>query len=84
MTWKPDICLHHFPCDDGFASAWIVKRKWPACECIGVNYGQPFPEIDIRDKRILVADFSYSPKVLGCLMVKGADSIVILDHHKTA
>jgi oligoribonuclease NrnB/cAMP/cGMP phosphodiesterase (DHH superfamily) len=81
--WKPDVCLHHFPCDDGFAAAWIVHRKWPEVTLAGVNYGLPFPDIDIDGKNILIADFSYRPDVLVELAAR-AKSIVILDHHKTA
>lgn len=83
MTWKPDICIHHSPCDDGFASAWIVRRKWPDTIIKGTNYGLPFPDIDITGKHLLVADFSYKPEVL-CELGNRAASIVILDHHKTA
>jgi uncharacterized protein len=81
--WRPDICLHHFPCDDGFAAAWVVNRKWPEVVLKGTNYGQPFPEIDIDGKNLLIADFSYKPDELAGLSAR-AKSIVILDHHKTA
>lgn len=85
MTWKPDICLYHFPCDDGFASAWVARRKWPEVVMTPTNYGQPFPDIDYRDKNILIADFSYKPDAISELMTsRGARSIVMLDHHKTA
>lgn len=83
MTWKPDVCLYHFPCDDGFAAAWVVNRKWPDVLLEGTNYGLPFPDIDISGKNLLIADFSYKPDVLSGLAAR-AKSIVILDHHKTA
>src|SRR5258705_10960382 len=81
--WKPDVCLHHFPCDDGFAAAWVVNRKWPDVVLKGTNYGLRFPEVDIDGKNLLIADFSYKPDVLAGLAAR-AKSIVILDHHKTA
>jgi oligoribonuclease NrnB/cAMP/cGMP phosphodiesterase (DHH superfamily) len=81
--WKADICLHHFPCDDGFAAAWVVNRKWPGVVLKGTNYGQPFPEVDIDGKNLLIADFSYKPDELAKLSAR-AKSVVILDHHKTA
>jgi oligoribonuclease NrnB/cAMP/cGMP phosphodiesterase (DHH superfamily) len=83
MTWKPDVCIYHFPCDDGFASAWVVRRKWPDIALAGTNYGLPFPGVDIAAKNVLIADFSFKPDVLRELGTK-AQSIVILDHHKTA
>lgn len=83
MSWKPDVCIYHFPCDDGFASAWIARRKWPDIVLAGTNYGLPFPDVDILGKNLLIADFSYKPDVLPGLAAK-ARSIVMLDHHKTA
>jgi uncharacterized protein len=83
MTWKPDVCIYHFPCDDGFASAWVARRRWPGIVLAGTNYGLPFPEIDITGKNLLIVDFSYKPEILAGLAAKAA-SIVILDHHKTA
>ena len=81
--WKADLCLHHFPCDDGFAAAWVVNRKWTDVVLKGTNYGLPFPEVDIDGKNLLIADFSYKPDELAKLSAR-AKSIVILDHHKTA
>ena len=81
--WKPDVCLYHFPCDDGFASAWIVRRKWPDVVLAPTNYGLAFPDVDIVGKNLLIVDFSYKPDVLAAIAAK-ANSIVILDHHKTA
>lgn len=81
--WKPDICLYHFPCDDGFASAWTVQNKWPDCAMVPINYGQKFPDIDLTGKRLLIADFSFPPNALADFANK-AKEIVILDHHKTA
>lgn len=82
--WKADVCLYHMPCDDGFASAWIVRQKWPDCVLVPTNYGLPFPDVDIVGKNVLIADFSYKPDALADLLKRGAASIVILDHHKTA
>lgn len=83
MTWKPDVCIHHFPCDDGFASAWVVRRKWPEAVITGTNYGLPLPDVDIVGKNLLIADFSYKPEALADVAAL-AKSVVILDHHKTA
>lgn len=83
MDWKPDVCLYHFPCDDGFASAWCVHRKWPDVVMAPTNYGLPFPDIELDGKNLLITDFSYKPEKLAELAAR-ARSIVILDHHKTA
>lgn len=81
--WKPDVCIYHFPCDDGFASAWVARKKWHDIVLAPTNYGLPFPDVDIAGKNLLIADFSYKPDVLHDLASQ-AKSIVILDHHKTA
>lgn len=84
MAWVPDVCFYHFPCDDGFASAWIVRDKWPDCVLVGTNYGEAMPsDITIAGKNVLIADFSFKPDVLDG-MAEEAKSIVILDHHKSA
>lgn len=84
MAWKPDICIYHFPCDDGFASAWCVWKKWfDTVEHRPTNYDQAIPDQDIEGKNILIADFSFKPEVLSDLAMR-ANSIVILDHHRTA
>lgn len=84
MPWQPDICIHHFPCDDGFGAAWAVNRKWPgAVEFRPSNYGQPVPDQGIEGKNILIADFSFKPDVLRAIADR-AKSVIILDHHKTA
>lgn len=83
--WKPDVCIHHFPCDDGFASAWIAHKRWPDLVMAPTNYGQMFPDVDFRGKNVLIADFSYKPDAISELMMSyGARSIIMLDHHKTA
>lgn len=83
--WKPDVIIYHFPCDDGFASAWVARQRWPDIELWPCNYGQAFPMERLRDCHVLVADFSFGPQVLAEMVtVHGAKSIVLLDHHKTA
>lgn len=83
IRWKPDICFYHFPCDDGFAAAWTVRRRWPDVELLPVNYGLPLPECDVTSRNVLFVDFSLKPGPLRELAEK-AGSVVILDHHKTA
>lgn len=80
MTWTPDVCIFHFPCHDGFMSSVIAQRRWPQCQQLPTNYGQPVP-INIEGLNVLIADFSYPPETLRAMKAK---SIVVLDHHKTA
>ncbi len=83
LEWTPDVCLYHFPCDDGFAAAWTVRRRWPDCRLEPTNYGLPLPDISFSDLNVLIVDFSLNPAALTELAAK-ARSVVIIDHHKTA
>lgn len=82
--WTPDICIYHDPCDDGFAAAWCVWRKWGnEVDFRPTNYGLPVPDDRIDGKNILIVDFSFKPDVMERLAER-ASQIVMLDHHKTA
>ena len=83
MDWIPDICIYHDPCDDGFAAAWCVWKRWGLIDFRPANYGWKIPDHDIDGKNILVVDFSFPPNIIE-QMAERAKSIVILDHHKTA
>ncbi len=84
MVYGPDICIYHDNCDDGFAAAMTVNKKWPGgVDFRPCNYGQPAPDSAIDGKDILIVDFSFPLAVLEP-MAERAASIVILDHHKTA
>lgn len=84
MPYSPDVLIYHDNCDDGFAAAWVVHKKWgDALEYLPSNYGRPMPEFNAHGKDVLVADFSFPPEQCEELVDKGA-RILMLDHHKTA
>lgn len=78
---KPDICIYHAPCQDGFTAAWAIWRRWKDCEFVEGVYGVAPP--DVTGKHVLLVDFSFKRPVLE-EMSKSAASITILDHHKSA
>lgn len=79
--WKPDLCIYHGNCDDGFGAAWAIWRRWPDVEFVPGVYGKPLPSA--TGKNVLFVDFSDKrPGILA--MGKTAKSVVIIDHHKTA
>lgn len=81
MKWKPDVCIHHHPCSDGFMAALIVRRRWPECQMVGMNYGQR-PAWDFpTGQNVLIVDFSMSLEQIATM---NAETVIILDHHKTA
>ncbi|WP_199245523.1 hypothetical protein [[Phormidium] sp. ETS-05] len=62
---QPTYILYHGHCYDGFGAAWAA---WKAlgdndAQYIGVNYGEPQPEIP-DDAAIFIVDFSYPRDVL--------------------
>lgn len=82
MSDAPDICIYHANCDDGFAAAYAVwKRFGPAVEFVACQYGQDAPEVHGKD--VLIVDFSFKRDVMAAI-AESAERIIVLDHHKTA
>src|SRR5688572_2371816 len=81
LMWKPDVCVYHGDCDDGFGAAWAIWLRWPDIEFVPGKYGEPLP--DMTGKHVLFVDFSAKRPEIEA-MAKVAKSIVIIDHHKTA
>lgn len=84
---KPDICIYHGNCADGFSAAWAVwKRFGDSIQYHPGVYGESPP--DLNGKNVIIVDFSYKRPVLNSLIQSGdirqAMTILILDHHKTA
>lgn len=80
--WKPDICIYHGNCDDGFGAAWAIWRRWgnEVAYVPGI-YGKPLP--DVAGRNVLFVDFSAKRPELVAVAEK-AKSVVVIDHHKTA
>lgn len=90
MTWRPDICVYHGGCDDGFGAAIAVHARWGdnVVYVPGAYGGFEWPR-DIDGKRILFVDFSLKQAqmrelVNGGIVEQRPHSVVVLDHHKTA
>ena len=88
--WKPDICVYHGGCDDGFGAALAVHSRWgdDVVYVPGAYGGFEWPR-DLQEKRILFVDFSLKQAqmrelVNGGLVGQLPHSVVVLDHHKTA
>lgn len=75
-------CIYHFPCWDGYGSAYAVWRKFPNATFIPANYGQQPPLLP-PDARVLICDFSY-PREMILKMKSEVAELVVIDHHKTA
>lgn len=75
------ICIYHKNCADGFGAAWVVHKALGDILYHAAKYGSSPP--DINGKDVFIVDFSY-PRSTLIEMAKIANSIVIIDHHKTA
>jgi oligoribonuclease NrnB/cAMP/cGMP phosphodiesterase (DHH superfamily) len=78
-----DIVIFHDKCADGWAAAFIAKKKYPKAKLVGFDHGMPTPMDLIKDKEVLIADFSWSYDELKN-MGYAAKSVIVLDHHRTA
>lgn len=79
---SPDICIYHANCDDGFAAAYAVwKRFGDTVTFIPAQYGGDTPNVEGKD--VLIVDFSFKKPEMDRLAAQ-ARRIIVLDHHKTA
>ena len=77
------LCIYHKNCPDGFGAAWVVRRA------LGMKHvemhaaaHQTVPP-DVCRRTVLMVDFSYPRRIIE-RMLSEAESVLILDHHKTA
>lgn len=77
---KP-LCIYHGNCADGFSAAWVVRKVLGTVDFYPGIYQADPP--DVTDRDVLLVDFSYKFSVLVAMAAK-ANSILVLDHHKTA
>ncbi len=81
MQSRP-LILYHASCPDGFCAAWVAHRiLGDDADYLPVQYGQEPP--DVTGRQVYILDFSYKRSVLEA-MSRNAESIIVLDHHKTA
>ena len=79
---KP-LCIFHGNCADGFGAAWAVRHFFgdKNIEFHAGLHGNAPPDTEGRD--VVIVDFCYKRPVLD-EMATGANSVLVLDHHKTA
>lgn len=76
------LVIYHSNCADGFSAAWCFWRKYgDAADYVAGVYQQPPPDVSGRD--VYLVDFSYKRPVVE-QMLDAANSITLIDHHKSA
>lgn len=76
-------CFYHKSDLDGHCSGAIVKKKYPECAMIGVDYNDTL-DLDniVSGERVFVVDFSFSVEEMAALDTKA--QLFWIDHHKSA
>lgn len=76
------LVIYHGDCADGFTAAWCVRKKFPDADFVTAVYNKQ-PPPDVMGREVIIVDFSY-PRAILEEMAGKADSLLVLDHHKTA
>jgi oligoribonuclease NrnB/cAMP/cGMP phosphodiesterase (DHH superfamily) len=76
-----DFVIYHGNCTDGFGAAWSAwKKLGNKAEYFAAHHDQGPPSV--KGKNVAILDFSYSKEDTEKIL-KEANSLIILDHHKT-
>lgn len=76
-----DLCLYHRDPDGCAAAAVVLLAQNGEGTFQSVQYGEEPP--DVKGKRVIIVDFSYSRDIL-LKMNEDAESLYVIDHHKSA
>jgi oligoribonuclease NrnB/cAMP/cGMP phosphodiesterase (DHH superfamily) len=78
------IVAYHANCADGFTAAWAAQLRHPEFELRPVRHGEAaLTAEDVRDRVVYYVDFC--PKRMDLIaQAQAANSIHVLDHHKSA
>lgn len=80
-----DFVIAHGSCPDGFGAAWTAwKMHQDKIEYFFASYASNEEVPDVSGRNVLMVDFAYkSPEIMNDLNRK-ANSMLLLDHHKSA
>lgn len=77
------IAFYHSRDLDGWCSGAIIKLKYPDCELIGYDYGQPFPFYKCWNQEVIMVDVSLQP-LRKMIDLSSICKLTWIDHHKGA
>lgn len=83
MNNTPLVIYHGDGCRDGFCAAWVAwqTKTLRGAEFLAMSHGEQPP--DVTERKVFILDFSFPAPVLHA-MCEQAESLVLIDHHKTA
>jgi len=79
-----DLIVYHNNCPDGFAAAFIAHQRYPEAKLLPRDHGLEPPYAEVKDKDVLVVDFSWRTREQNLELAELSKTFRILDHHKTA
>lgn len=79
-----DLIIYHSDCSDGFCAAYIASKRWPEAALLPRTYNVEPPYEEVKDRDVLVVDFSWRTREETDKLAHLAKSFHILDHHKSA
>lgn len=78
------LCLYHSADLDGKCSAAIYLKANPGIKLYGIDYGEEPPWDEIAGSDLVVLDWSFQPWPQFAKAVEQANSLLWIDHHKSA
>jgi oligoribonuclease NrnB/cAMP/cGMP phosphodiesterase (DHH superfamily) len=80
---KPIIVLYHRGCNDGIVAAWAAFAHYgKSAKYMAYQYGEELP-VEVFGAHVIMVDLSL-PKEMLEKMAAEVESVLIIDHHKTA
>jgi len=85
MSTRKPLIIYHYPCLDGFTSAYIAWREfgYEGAEYVPGSYSEQAEIPDVDDRIVYILDFSYPADVMREI-ARRAETVIVLDHHKSA
>jgi len=79
-----NLCYYHSFDLDGHCSGAIIKKKFPDCEMIGINYGEDIEWDNLKNyEDVYMVDFSLQP-FWKMVKLNNKCNFIWIDHHKSA
>lgn len=79
-----DVCYYHSPCSDGIGAAWVLRRKYPDANFIGIHAGNKyFKKEDYEGKSVAFVDCCPPTEDIVNEILENVSKLLILDHHIT-
>jgi len=77
-------CFYHVKDLDGQCSGAIVKKVFPECKLIGLDYGDPFPWEEVgKNDEVIMVDYCLEPFENMIKLHGSCKKLIWIDHHSS-